>query len=52
MPRNMFPGISTEERERSSNGKGFEGPGGEHIKDYGQQVISVRTLERFVRKST
>ena len=27
MPRNMFPEISTEETERSKNGKGFKGPG-------------------------
>ena len=38
--------------ERSKNGKGFKGPGGENIKDYGQQVMSVRTPEGFVRKST
>ena len=52
MPRSMFPEISTEETERSKNGKGFKGPGGEHIKNYGQQVMSVRTPEGFVRKST
>ena len=34
------------------NGKGIKGPGGEHNKKYGQQVMSVRTPERFVRKST
>ena len=32
--------------------KGFKGPGGENIKNYGQQVVSVRTPEGFVRKST
>ena len=42
MPRSMFPEISTEETERSKNGKGFKGTG-EHIKNYGQQVTSVRT---------
>ena len=52
MPRSMFPERSTEETERSKNGKGFKGPGGEHIKNYGQQVMSVRTPEGFVRKST
>ena len=52
MPRSMFPEISTEETERSRNGKGFKGPGGEHIRNYGQQVMSVRTPEGFVRKST
>ena len=31
MPRSMFPEISTEELERSKNGKGFKGPGGVHI---------------------
>ena len=51
MPRNMFPDISTEETERSKNGQGFKGPGGEHIKNYGQQVMSVRTPEGFLRKS-
>ena len=34
------------------NGKGFRRPGVEHIKNYGQQVISVRTPDGFVRKST
>ena len=38
--------------ERSKNGKEFKGPGGENIKNYGQQVMSVRTPEGFVRKST
>ena len=52
MPRSLFPEISTEKAERSKNGKGFEGPGGEHIKNYGQQVVSVRTPEGFVRQST
>ena len=37
MPRSMFPDISTEETERSKNGKGFKVAGGEHIKNYGQQ---------------
>ena len=36
----------------SKNGKGFKGPGGEHIKNHGQQVVTVRTSEGFVRKST
>ena len=52
MPRNMFPDISTEETERSQNGKGFKGFGGEHIKNYGQQVMCVTALEGFVRKSS
>ena len=51
MPKGMFPEISMEETERSKNGKGFKGPGGEHNKNYGQQVMSVRTPEGFVRKS-
>ena len=36
MPRSMFTEISTEETERSKNGKGFKGPGGEHINNYVQ----------------
>ena len=52
MPRNMFPEIGIRQTERSKNGKGFKGPGGENIKSYGQQVMSVRTPEGFVRKST
>ena len=52
MPRSMFPEIGIRQTERSKNGKGFKGPGGENIKNYGQQVMSVRTLEGFVRKST
>ena len=52
MPRSMFPEIGIRQTERSKNGKGFKGPGGENIKNYGQQVMSVRTREGFVRKST
>ena len=52
MSKSMFSERSTEETERSKNGEGFKGPGGEHIKNYGQQVMSVRTLEGFVRKTT
>ena len=35
MTRSMFPEKSTEETEGSKNGKGFKGPGGEHIKNCG-----------------
>ena len=52
MPRSMFTEISTKETLWSKNGKGFKEPGGKHIKNYGQQVMSVRTPEGFVRKST
>ena len=52
MPRSMFPEVSTEETERSKNGTGSKGPGRENIKNYGQQVMSVRTPGRFVLKST
>ena len=41
MPRSMFVEKSSEETERSKSGKGFKGPGGEHIKNYGQQVMAV-----------
>ena len=46
------PQNSTEETERAKNGKGFRGPGGEHINNYEQQGMSVRTLEGLVRWST
>ena len=52
MLRSMFPEMGIRQRERSKNGKGFKGAGGENIKNYGQQVMSVRTPEGFVRKST
>ena len=32
--------------------RGFSGPGGEHIKNCGRQVMSLRTPEEFARKST
>ena len=48
----MFPEIGIRQTERSKNGKGFKGPWGENIKNYGQQIMSVRTPEGFVRKST
>ena len=31
--------------------KGFKGPGGENIKNCGQQIMSARTPEGFARKS-
>ena len=52
MPRSVFPEISTEEAERSKSGNVFKGPGGEHIKNYGQQGMSDRIPKGFVRKST
>ena len=52
MQRSMFLEIVVEETERSKSGKGFQGAGGEHIKNHGQQVMSVRTSEGVVRKST
>ena len=53
MPRSMFPPeIEIRQTERSMNGKGFKGPGGENIKNYGQQIMSVKTPDIFVRKST
>ena len=52
MPRSMFPEIGIRQTERSKNGKGFKGPEGKNINNYGQQVMSVRTPEGFVRKST
>ena len=51
MPRSMFPEKGIRQTERSYNGKGFKGPGGVNIKNYGQQIMSVRTPEGFVRKS-
>ena len=52
MPWSMFPEKDIRQTERSKNGQGFRGPGGENIKNYGQQVMSVRSPEGFVRKST
>ena len=52
MPRSMFPEIGIRQTERSKNGKRFKGQGEDNIKNYGQHVMSVRTPERFVRKST
>ena len=52
MPKKHVSEISTKETDRSQNGKGFKGPGGEHIKDCGQQVMSVRTPGGFAHKST
>ena len=48
MPKSMFPEIRKDPRM----GKRFKGPGGEHIKNYGQQVMSVRTPKGVVRKRT
>ena len=51
MPRSMFPEISTDETERSKNGMGCKKTEKEHTKNYGQQVMPVRTPEGFVRNS-
>ena len=45
MPKSAVPEMSTEGTERQMHGKGFKGLGGEDIKNYRQQVMSVRTLE-------
>ena len=50
--RSMSSRDRHQAKERSQNGKGFKGPGGENIKYQGQLVMSIRTLERHVRKST
>ena len=52
MVRSMFPKISIRQSEMSKNGTGFKGPGGENIQNCRQQVMSARTPEGFVRKST
>ena len=52
MPRSMFHEKGIKQTERSKNGKGFKGPREENIKNHGQQIMSVRTPERFVGKST
>ena len=51
MSRSMFPEMGIRQKERSKNGKGFIGPGGENIMNYVQQAMSVRT-PGFARKST
>ena len=50
MPRSIF--LRDRHQANTKNGKGFKGPGGENIKNYGQQVMFVRTPEGFVRKGT
>ena len=47
MPRSMFTEIGIRQTERSKNGKGFKGPGRKNIKNYGQQIMAVRTPEGF-----
>ena len=44
MQWSMFTEIGIRQTERSKNGQGFKGLGGENIKNYGEQVMSVRTL--------
>ena len=52
MPSSMFPEMGIRQTERSNIGKGFKGPGGEKIRNYVQQAMSVRTSEGFAHKST
>ena len=49
MPRSMFPEKGVRQTDRYKNGKRFKGPEGENN---GQQVMSIRAPEGFVRKST
>ena len=51
MPRSMISEMGIGRTERFKNGEGFKGPGGKHLKNYWQQVMSVRNPEGFVRKS-
>ena len=41
MPRSLFPEIGIRAMEGAKNGKGFNRPGGEHIKNNWQQVVFV-----------
>ena len=52
MPRSMIPEISIRQTEWFKNGKGLKGLGRENMKNFWRQVMSVRTPEGFVRKST
>ena len=53
MPKSLFTEIYIGTTERRKNGKRVQKePGGKHILNYGQQVVSVRTLKGAVRKST
>ncbi len=52
MPRAMFPSIPVQSTARSRAGRGFRGLGGEGIANYGQQVMTVKTQEGQVRRTT
>ena len=52
MPRSLFSETGIRATERSKNAEGSKEPVREHIKNYGQQVVSVRTPKGFVRKCT
>ena len=52
MLRSMFPGDRDQANREIQERKRIKGPGGEHMKNYGQQIMSVRTSYGFVRKST
>ena len=46
------PEVGIRQTERSKNGKVFKGPGGENIKNFRQQVMSVGSPGGFVRTRT
>ena len=52
MPRSMFPRDGHQANREVQEWKMVQGIRGENIKNYGQQVMSVRTPEGYVRKST
>ena len=47
-----FPKYSQRKRRDPRLGKEFKGPGGEHIHNYGPQLMTVKTLEGIARQNT
>ena len=52
IPKNLIDFVPIMATARSMSGKGFQGAGGEHIANHGEQQISFRTKEGQVRKTT
>ena len=52
MPENAVKFIPIVPTARSKAGRGFCGPSGEHIKNYGQKKVEVKTAEGQVRMTT
>ena len=51
IPEDELPFVPMDPSERSKSGRGFRGPGGDHIPALGQKTVAVKTAEGQSRKT-